>query len=59
MLAEPDPHAPFRQEFDESLEMAGWVKIFRQIMSLLFVKLQEVMIAPFQESLFRGSFAVF
>ena len=23
MLAEPDPHAPFRQEFDESLEMAG------------------------------------
>jgi len=23
VLAEPDPHAPFRQEFDESLEMAG------------------------------------
>ena len=23
MLAEPDPHAPFRQEFDESLEIAG------------------------------------
>jgi len=23
ILAEPDPHAPFRQEFDESLEMAG------------------------------------
>jgi Set1/Ash2 histone methyltransferase complex subunit ASH2 len=23
ILAEPDPHAPFRQEFDESVEMAG------------------------------------
>jgi len=23
VLAEPDPHAPFRQEFDESVEMAG------------------------------------
>ena len=23
VLAEPDPHAPFKQEFDESLEIAG------------------------------------
>ena len=59
VLAEPDPHAPFRQEFDESLEMAGWVNFFRQLMSLLFVEVQEIMIAPFQESPFRGSFAVF
>ena len=42
MLAEPDPHAPFRQEFDESLEMAGWVNFCRQ-----FVEVQEIMIAPF------------
>ena len=44
MLAEPDPHAPFRQEFDESLEMAGWVNFLRQLMSLLFVEVQEIMI---------------
>ena len=37
----------------------GLTSSLRQLMSLLFVEVQEIMIAPFQESPFRGSFAVF